>query len=499
MATLREQIPRRKPVPEMAAETGADTGSSELKRTIGLWPLSAIGIGGTIGTGIFFVLSEAVPIAGPAVIWSFVFAGVVAGLTAICYAELAGAVPVSGSSYSYAYASLGELAAMGVAACLLLEYGVSGAAVAVGWSQYLNQFLDNLFGFEIPEALSQAPEQGGILNLPAVILVVLCALLLIRGASESTTTNAIMVLIKIGILIMFIVIGITGWNSDNLADFTPFGVNGITSAAGIIFFSYIGLDAVSTAGEEAKNPRRNLPLAILIALLTVTTLYVLTSLVAVAAQPTAEFVDQEAGLSQILEDMVRLHLARHRHRRRRDHLDLQRDPGRPVRPDPHPVRDVARRNDPGAVPQGEPADPHPGPEHGHRRSGHLPAGRPDPDQLPGRDDEYRHAGRLHRRLDRGDGPPPHGSRPAARLQGPALPLTPILAIAGALWIVLDLRPVTIYVFLIWVAVALIWYFAYGRHHSHLGRHEHVGLATESEEGDRPSSSATRLKGGSEPR
>ena len=221
MATLREQITRRKPVKEMSAETGADTDQSELKRTIGLWPLSAIGIGGTIGTGIFFVLSEAVPIAGPAVIWSFVFAGVVAGLTAICYAELAGAVPVSGSSYSYAYATLGELTAMGVAACLLLEYGVSGAAVAVGWSQYLNQFLDNLFGFEIPEVLSNAPEQGGWFNLPAVILVVLCALLLIRGASESTTVNAIMVLIKIGVLIVFIVIGITGWNSDNLSDFTP--------------------------------------------------------------------------------------------------------------------------------------------------------------------------------------------------------------------------------------------------------------------------------------
>ena len=304
MATLREQITRRKPVKEMSAETGADTDRSELKRTIGLWPLSAIGIGGTIGTGIFFVLSVAVPIAGPAVIWSFVFAGVVAGLTAICYAELAGAVPVSGSSYSYAYATLGELTAMGVAACLLLEYGVSGAAVAVGWSQYLNQFLDNVFGFEIPDVLSNAPEQGGWFNLPAVVLVVLCALLLIRGASESTTVNAIMVLIKIGILIVFIVIGITGWNSDNLSDFTRFGISGITSAAGIIFFSYIGLDAVSTAGEEAKNPRRNLPLAILIALLTVTTLYVLTSFVAVAAQPTEEFIDQEAGLSQILENIT---------------------------------------------------------------------------------------------------------------------------------------------------------------------------------------------------
>ena len=164
--------------------------------------------------------------AGPAVIWSFVIAGVVAGLTAVCYAELASAVPVSGSSYSYAYATLGELPAMGVAACLLLEYGVSAAAVAVGWSQYLNELFDNLFGFTIPEALSQAPEQGGIFNLPAVILIVLCALLLIRGASESAKVNAVMVLIKIGVLVhVHRARRCKGWNTDNLADFAPFGVS----------------------------------------------------------------------------------------------------------------------------------------------------------------------------------------------------------------------------------------------------------------------------------
>jgi basic amino acid/polyamine antiporter, APA family len=480
MASLREQILRRKPVPEMALETGADIGSSELKRTIGLWPLSAIGIGGTIGTGIFFVLSEAVPIAGPAVIWSFVFAGVVAGLTAVCYAELAGAVPVSGSSYSYAYASLGELAAMGVAACLLLEYGVSGAAVAVGWSQYLNQFLDNLFGFEIPDALSQAPEQGGIFNLPAVILVVLCALLLIRGASESTTTNAIMVLIKIGILVMFIVIGITGWNSDNLADFTPFGLSGITSAAGIIFFSYIGLDAVSTAGEEAKNPRRNLPLAILIALLTVTTLYVLTSLVAVAAQPTAEFVEQEAGLSQILENVVgstwpgtviaagaiisifsvtlvvlygqtRILFAMSRDGMIPE-LFHKVNP-RTLTPVPNTVIvAVVIGLLAGLIPINFLAE--------MTSIGTLVA--------------FIVVSIAVMVLRRTAPDLPRG------FKVPLYPLTPILSIAGALWIIVDLRAVTIYVFLIWVAVALIWYFFYGRHHSHLGRHEHVGLASAEE-------------------
>ena len=208
--------------------------------------------------------------AGPAVIWSFVIAGAVAGFTAICYAELASAVPVSGSSYSYAYATLGEGVAMIVAACLLLEYGVSAAAVAVGWSQYLNELFDNLFGFTIPESIAQAPEQGGVMNVPAVVLIVLCTLLLLRGASESAKVNAIMVMIKIGVLVLFIAVGMQGWESDNLSNFSPFGLDGITSAAGIIFFSFIGLDAVSTAGEEVKNPRRNMPLAILSALVVVT-------------------------------------------------------------------------------------------------------------------------------------------------------------------------------------------------------------------------------------
>src|SRR5262245_14950257 len=249
MPTL-DQLFRRKPVPEMSAETGTDSGQSELTRSIGLFQLSMFGVGATIGTGIFFVLSQAVPVAGPAVIWSFVIAGAVAGLTAICYAELASAVPVSGSSYSYTYATLGELPAMGVAACLLLEYGVSAAAVAVGWSQYLNQFLDNVFSYQLPEQWTTAPEEGGcdpkwlpcgdaFVNLPAVILIILVALLLIRGASESATVNAVMVVIKIAVLVMFIVIGVTGWSSDNLTPFAPDGLDGITTAAGLIFFSYI--------------------------------------------------------------------------------------------------------------------------------------------------------------------------------------------------------------------------------------------------------------------
>ncbi len=304
MASLTEQVLRRKPVTAMTAEAGTDSTHGELRRSIGLFQLTLFGVGATIGTGIFIVLTQAVPVAGPAVIWSFVMAGAVAGLTAICYAELASAVPVSGSSYSYAYATLGEGIAMVVAACLLLEYGVSAAAVAVGWSQYLNELFDNLFGFTIPDAISQAPEQGGVFNLPAVLLILMCSALLIRGASESAKVNAVMVLIKVGVLILFIAVGVTGWDSNNLSDFSPFGVDGITSAAGIIFFSYIGLDAVSTAGEEVKNPRRNMPLAILFALVTVTALYILVTVVAVSAQPYTSFEGQDAGLAAILEQVT---------------------------------------------------------------------------------------------------------------------------------------------------------------------------------------------------
>ena len=474
MPTL-EQLFRRKPVPEMSAESGTDTGESELARTLGLFQLSMFGVGATIGTGIFFVLSEAVPVAGPAVIWSFVMAGAVAGLTAICYAELASAVPVSGSSYSYAYATLGELPAIGVAACLLLEYGVSAAAVAVGWSQYVNEFLDNVFGVTLPESVSNAPEQGGVLNLPAVVLIVLCTLLLIRGASESATVNAVMVSIKIAVLVLFIVIGITGWDSDNLTPFSPEGVTGITSAAGLIFFSYIGLDAVSTAGEEVKNPRRNLPLAILIALVTVTTLYILVTVVAVAAQPAAEFDGQEAGLSAILEDVtgatwpgtviaagaiisifsVTLIVL---YGQTRILFAMSRDGMLPElfhKVNPRTLTPVPNTIIVAVVIA-------------------LLAGMIPIDFLA----EMTSIGtlvaflvvsigvivlrRTHPELPRG-------------FKVPFFPVTPILSIAGCIWIIQDLRPKTIYIFLMWVAVAMVFYAFYGFKHSHLGRHEHVGL------------------------
>lgn len=301
---LMEQMLRRRPVVGAPVAQGA---GGRLKRSIGVFELTMFGVGSTIGTGIFFVLSQAVPEAGPGVIASFVIAGIAAGLAAICYAELASAVPISGSSYSYAYTTLGEAVAICVAACLLLEYGVATAAVAVGWSGYVNKLLGNLFGFQLPHSLSAAPwdSQPGYVNLPAVILIAMCAVLLIRGASESAKVNAAMVLLKLCVLTMFVIIAFTAFDAGHLKDFAPLGVAGIGSAAGTVFFSFIGLDAVSTAGDEVRDPQKTMPRALIAALVIVTGVYVLVALSALGTQPWQDFGgQQEAGLATILDNVT---------------------------------------------------------------------------------------------------------------------------------------------------------------------------------------------------
>jgi APA family basic amino acid/polyamine antiporter len=299
--SLREELLRRKPIVPPTAHPGG------LERRLGTFHLTMLGVGATVGTGIFFVMHEAVPLAGPAVIISFLLAGLAAGLSALCYAEMASAVPISGSTYSYAYAVFGELIAMGVAACLVLEYGVSTAAVSSGWSGYLNQLLDDLFGLRIPAELSAAPGAGGIVNLPAMVLVALCALLLLKGTRESAVVNAVMVMVKLGVLVMFGAIAFTAFNADHFADFAPMGAAGVTAAAGTIFFTFIGLDAVATAGDEVRDPQRSLPRAIVTALVIVIAIYLFVAVAALGTQPWQDFSDpaqQEAGLAIILQDVV---------------------------------------------------------------------------------------------------------------------------------------------------------------------------------------------------
>jgi amino acid transporter len=298
--SLRRQMLRRRPVSGAPVANGA---SYQLERSLGTFLLTMFGVGETVGAAIFIVLSQSVPQAGPAVVISFIIAGIAAGLAAVCYAEMASAVPVSGSAYSYCYATLGELAAMGVAACLLLEYGVSTAAVAVGWSQYLNKLLDNVFGFRLPQVISEGPwdDVPGVINLPAIVLVAMCAVLLIRGAHQSAKANAVMVLIKLSVLVVFAAIAFTAFKADRFSDLAPFGVSGISLAAGTIFFAYIGLDAVSTAGDEVKDPQHTMPRAIIYALLIVTGIHLLVAVAAMGSQPWQDFKGEEAVLAVILD------------------------------------------------------------------------------------------------------------------------------------------------------------------------------------------------------
>ncbi|MFG2089969.1 MULTISPECIES: amino acid permease [unclassified Spirillospora] len=294
---------RTKPVDRIVAEGGEGEGG-ELKRSLSLLQLTFISVGATLGTGIFVVLGEAVPLAGPAVVLSFALAAVTALFSALSYAELAGTIPVAGSSYSYAYATLGELVAWVCGWCLLLEYAVSVSAVSVGWGSYLNAFFEAAFGFTIPAAISSPPGEGGIVNIPAVIVVALATLLLLRGASESATANTIMVFLKIGVLLFFCAVAFTAFRSRNLSPFAPMGWAGISAAGSRVFFSYIGFDAASTAGEEAKNPRRDLPLAIILSLIIVTVIYVLVGLAAVAAMHWEQFdlSGAEASLARVLDE-----------------------------------------------------------------------------------------------------------------------------------------------------------------------------------------------------
>ncbi|MGW5863639.1 amino acid permease [Streptomyces sp. NPDC055239] len=296
------RLMRRKPVELLVAEGGQGEGGS-LRRSLGMWQLTMISIGATLGTGIFVVLGESVPKAGPAVTLSFVLAGLTALFSALSYAELAGSIPVAGSSYSYAYATMGELVAWVCGWCLVLEYGVSVAAVAVGWGEYLNELLDGTIGVTIPDVLSSAPGEGGIINLPGLIVVLLAMVFLLGGAKESARANTIMVIVKIAALALFCTIGFMGFKSGNYSDFMPLGTAGVSAAAASLFFSYIGFDAASTAGEEAKNPQRDLPRAIMLSLIIVTALYVLVAAVAVGAWNWKDFEGSEATLAAIMNDV----------------------------------------------------------------------------------------------------------------------------------------------------------------------------------------------------
>lgn len=300
---LGAQVLRRKSINAMSQEAADNAGLGTLKRSLGVTQLVMISVGATLGTGILVILGSAVPVAGPAIWIAFVLAGFTALLSAVSYAEMAGMVPVSGSSYSYSYATLGEGVAWICGWCLVLEYAVSAAAVAVGAGAYVNQTLE-IFGLSLPESLAGGPSEGGIINLSALLVVLLATVLLVRGARESAMANTIMVLVKIAILIFFAIVAFTAFDAGNFAPLLPMGAAGVTGAASMVFFSYIGFDAASTAGEEAKNPQKDLPRAIMIAMVLVTTIYVLVAVAAIGARQWEWFADSEAALVQIVSEIT---------------------------------------------------------------------------------------------------------------------------------------------------------------------------------------------------
>jgi APA family basic amino acid/polyamine antiporter len=287
---------RTKSIDRLRSEANA-SGEGTLKRTLGPWALIALGIGAVIGAGLFVRTAAAIADrAGPSVTLAFIVAGIGCAFAGLCYAEFASMIPVAGSAYTYSYATMGELVAWIIGWDLVLEYAVGAATVSIAWSEYFNRVLE-WFGMRIPYQWSHSPFEvmhgtgvHGLLNIPAVFILLLLTGLLIRGTQESAFVNGIIVLIKVSIVLMVITLG---WGFINPANHTPFvpapalyttpqgithhygGIMGILGAAGVVFFAFIGFDAVSTAAQEAKNPKRDMPIGILGSLAICTVLYVL--------------------------------------------------------------------------------------------------------------------------------------------------------------------------------------------------------------------------------
>ena len=259
-----------------------------LHRSLGAFQLTMLGVGAIIGTGIFVLTAEAAQKAGPGMMLAFIIAGFVCAVAALCYAEMAAMVPVSGSAYTYSYAVMGELLAWMVGWALILEYAVAAGAVSVGWAGYVIGLLEAVTGIEFPTALTLGPVDGGIINIPAAIVALLVTWLLVLGTKESATVNAVLVVVKVFALIVFVVLALPVMNMRNFEPFAPLGFSGISAAAASIFFAYVGFDAVSTAAEETKNPQRNMPIGLIGSLGICTIFYILVAagvIGTVGAQP----------------------------------------------------------------------------------------------------------------------------------------------------------------------------------------------------------------------
>ncbi len=266
-------------------------GGKSLKRTLTAFDLTLLGIGAIIGTGIFVLTGTAAANqAGPAIGVSYLAAGLACAFAALCYAEFASMIPIAGSAYTYAYATLGEIFAWMIGWDLILEYAVGSMTVAVGWSGYFQRILAG-FGLHLPVWMTASPwaAEGAVINLPAAIIVLFITGLLVVGVRESARFNAVMVAIKLAAVLFFIAAGATYVKPENWSPFMPYGFSGVMAAAAVVFFAYIGFDAVSTTAEEAKNPQRDLPIGIIASLVLCTILYLVVSAVLTGILPVVEY------------------------------------------------------------------------------------------------------------------------------------------------------------------------------------------------------------------
>ena len=261
-----------------------------LKKDLSAFDVTVLGVGVIVGAGIFVLTGNAAATeAGPAITLSFVLAAIVCVLAALCYSEFAAMVPVAGSAYTFSYATLGQLVAFIIGWDLVLEFTVGASAVAVGWSAYVNSTLDQIFGFTLPSEISAAPgEEGGGVNLLAMLIVAALAYLLIRGIRMTAKLNTVLVAITVLVLLVVIGLGATEVSTGNWTPYFPFGASGIIGGAAVVFFAFIGFDIVATTAEETRNPQRDMPIGIIASLVIVTVLYVAVSAVITGMVPYSE-------------------------------------------------------------------------------------------------------------------------------------------------------------------------------------------------------------------
>ncbi len=298
---------RRKSIDELSNRDAED----RLKPTLSAWHLVLLGVGAIVGTGIYTLIGVGAERAGPAVMISFAIAGAVCACAALAYAELATMMPASGSAYTYTYASMGELAAWIIGWALILEYSVVCSAVAVGWSGYAAGFLEGI-GVSLPDALTLGPAQGGLINLPAVVIVLAVAAMLLVGTKESATVNGVLVIVKLAALAAFVALALPAFDAANFTPFMPngfaavedeAGARGVMSAAAIIFFAFYGFDAVSTAAEETKDPGRSLSIGIIGSMAACTAIYMIVAAAAVGAMTYTDFAKSGEPLAFILRTL----------------------------------------------------------------------------------------------------------------------------------------------------------------------------------------------------